>query len=79
MDAIARHQDWLTQTERKRDKERARAEMQFVALLRERLLRQALERLKREKGRLEEVASRIADRQADPYALADELASQLEE
>ena len=77
--AIAHHQEWLSASGEKREKERARAEMQFVALLRERLLRQALERLSREKGRLEEVSTRIAERQADPYALADELARQMEE
>ena len=53
--------------------------MQFVSLLRERLLRSALDRLAREKGRLEEVSARIAERKADPYALADELARQLAE
>ena len=50
-----------------------------AALLRDRLLRQGLDRLEREKGRLEELSARIAERQADPYALADELARQLEE
>ena len=49
----------------------------FVALLRERLLKSALGRLERERGRLDEVAGRIAQRQADPYALAEELANQL--
>jgi LAO/AO transport system kinase len=77
--AIARHQEWLSSSGKKGEKERARAEMQFVALLRDRLLRQALDRLGREKGRLEEVSARIAERSADPYALADELARQLEE
>jgi LAO/AO transport system kinase len=77
--AIAGHQEWLSASGKKGDKERARAQMQFVALLRERLLRQALERLGREKGRLEEVSARIAERRADPYALAEELARQLEE
>lgn len=77
--AIGKHHDFLTETGRKGEKERARAEMQFVALLRERLLRNALDRLQREKGRLEEVSARIAERKADPYALADELASQLKE
>jgi LAO/AO transport system kinase len=77
--AIARHHQWLTATGKKREKERARAEMQFLSLLRDRLLRQGLDRLEREKGRLEELSARIAERQADPYALADELARQLEE
>jgi LAO/AO transport system kinase len=79
VEAVARHQQWLITTGHKRDKERARAEMQFLALLRDRLLRRALDRLRREKGRLEELSLRIAERQADPYALADELAGQLEE
>lgn len=77
--AIGEHQAFLTASGQKQHRERARAEMQFVALLRERLLRKALDRLGREKGRLEEVAARIAAREADPYALADELASQLGE
>ncbi|WP_223759472.1 methylmalonyl Co-A mutase-associated GTPase MeaB [Myxococcus sp. RHSTA-1-4] len=77
--AVEDHQAFLDKTGQRKEKERARAAMQFVALLRERLLRSALERLERERGRLDEVAGRIADRQADPYALAEELASQLRE
>lgn len=77
--AVEDHQKFLDETGQRKEKERARAAMQFVALLRERLLRSALERLARERGRLDEVAGRIADRQADPYALAEELASQLTE
>ncbi len=76
--AVATHHAHLEATGQRGDKERARAQMQFVALLRERLLRNALGRLGREKGRLEEVSALIADRKADPYALAAELASQLE-
>ena len=79
VDALTGHQEWLTITGKKREKERARAEMQFLALLRDRLLRQALHRLAKEKGRLEELSVRIAEREADPYALADEVASQLED
>ena len=77
--AIDKHHEFLEQSGLRQEKERARAEMQFVALLRERLLRRALARLSKEKGRLEEVSGRIALRQADPYALAEELASQLQE
>jgi LAO/AO transport system kinase len=77
-EGIARQQAFLEVSGQKAVKERARAQMQFVALLRERLLRHALGRLAREQGRLEEVSARIAQRQADPYALAAELASQLE-
>ncbi len=79
MKAVEDHRAFLDATGLRKDKERTRAAMQFVALLRERLLRSALERLERERGRLDEVAGRIADRQADPYALAEELASQLTE
>ena len=49
----------------------------FVAVLRERLLAGALARLEAERGHLDEVAERIAARQADPYALAEELAARL--
>ena len=55
----------------------ARARAAFVAVLRERLVEGALERLEAEMGQLDEVAERIAAREADPYALADELAARL--
>ena len=47
------------------------------AVLRERLMAGALARLEAERGHLDEVAERIAARQADPYALAEELAARL--
>ncbi len=77
--AIEQHRSFLDETGQRSARERARARMQFVALLRERLLREALGRLERERGRLEEVAAAIVAHQADPYALADELARQLAE
>ena len=58
-------------------REVARARAGFIALLRERLLAGALSRLEAELGRLDAVAARIADREADPYALAAELAARL--
>jgi LAO/AO transport system kinase len=76
---IEEHRAFLEETGQRKVKERTRAAAQFVALLRERLLRGALSRLERERGKLDEVAGRIAERQADPYALAEELASQLAE
>jgi LAO/AO transport system kinase len=79
VEAVEQHRAFLDETGQRKQKERTRAAMQFVALLRERLLRCALARLERERGRLDEVAGRIAERQADPYALAEELASQLSE
>ncbi|MCI0572222.1 MAG: methylmalonyl Co-A mutase-associated GTPase MeaB [Myxococcaceae bacterium] len=77
--AVERHRVHLESTGERKAREQARAQMQFVAILRERLLKSALARLERERGHLAEVAGRIADRTADPYALADELASQLAE
>jgi LAO/AO transport system kinase len=74
---IEKHWAFLTASGQKLEKERTRAAMQFVALLRERLLKDALANLEKERGRLDEVASSIALRQADPYALADALAKRL--
>lgn len=74
---IEKHRAFLEQTGQKQQRERERAAMQFLTLLRERLLQSALERLERERGRLEEVAGRIALREADPYELAETLARQL--
>ncbi|HEX4622062.1 MAG TPA: methylmalonyl Co-A mutase-associated GTPase MeaB, partial [Myxococcaceae bacterium] len=75
--AIDQHRSWLDVSGERRKRERIRAEVQFAALLRDRLLEGALEKLEREKGRLEEVAARIAERKADPYQLAEELAGRL--
>jgi LAO/AO transport system kinase len=77
--AVVRHRSFLESTGQRAVRERARARMQFVALLRESLLREALGKLERERGRLEEVAAAIVAHQADPYALAEELARQLAE
>ena len=55
-------------------RETQRARVEFIAILRDRLLASALARLEAERGRLDEVASRIAARTADPWALAEELA-----
>ena len=79
IDAIDRHCGFLDTGGARQAKERTRAAAQFLALLRERLLRSALAKLERQRGRLDEVAGRIAERQADPYALAEELAGQLAE
>ncbi|MGZ6134870.1 MAG: methylmalonyl Co-A mutase-associated GTPase MeaB, partial [Myxococcaceae bacterium] len=77
MAAIARHREFLERTGQRAERERARARMQFLALLRSLLLRSALDRLEAEKGRLDEVALSISRREADPYALAQTLARQL--
>jgi LAO/AO transport system kinase len=72
--AIAKHRAFLESTGQKKEREKNRALTQFLALLRDRLLKAGLERLERERGNLADVAARIAAREADPYALADELA-----
>jgi LAO/AO transport system kinase len=55
-----------------RETERARAEL--VEVLRERLLDVALKRLAQQGAHLDELASRIARRETDPYSVADEAA-----
>ncbi|HEX9400040.1 MAG TPA: methylmalonyl Co-A mutase-associated GTPase MeaB [Anaeromyxobacter sp.] len=75
--AIERHRTHLEATGQRLARETARARASFVTVLRERLLAGALDRLEAETGRLDEVAARIAAREADPYALADELAARL--
>jgi LAO/AO transport system kinase len=75
--AIERHRAQLEASGQRRARETARARAGFVTVLRERLLAGALDRLEVEKGRLDAVAERIAAREADPYALADELAARL--
>ncbi len=76
---IQSHGDFLDRSGQRKLRERARAQTQFIALLRERLLKTALERLERGKGRLEDVAGKIAERVADPYQLAEEIAGELAE
>ncbi len=75
--ALHRQWSWLEASGEKRRREVARARAGFIALLRERLLAGALSRLEAELGRLDAVSARIADREADPYALAAELAARL--
>ena len=75
--AIERHRAHLEASGQRQARETARARAGFVAVLRERLLAGALARLEAEMGHLDEVAARIAARQADPYALAEELAARL--
>jgi LAO/AO transport system kinase len=75
--AVQSHRDHLERSGLRARREMARARAGFLALLRERLLSGALERLEGEMGQLDEVAGRISRREADPYALADELASRL--
>jgi LAO/AO transport system kinase len=75
--AVDAHRARLERTGERRVRDAARARAAFVAVLRERLVAGALARLEAELGRLDAVAERIAAREADPYALADELAARL--
>ena len=75
--AVERHREHLERTGLRKDREVARARAGFLALLRERLLAGALDRLAAEQGQLDEIAARIAARSADPFDLVDELAARL--
>ena len=79
LSSIYAHRDFLDRSGERQKRERSRAAMQFIALLRERLLGSALRKLERERGRLDDVAARIAERTADPYQLAEEIAGELAE
>ena len=76
-DAIDRHRAHLVASGELALRDTARARARFVAVLRERLLAGALRRLEAERAGLDAIAARIAAREADPYALADELAARL--
>jgi LAO/AO transport system kinase len=76
-EAVERHRAHLDRTGLRREREVARARAGFLALLRERLVAGALARLAAEQGHLDEIAARIASRDADPFALADDLAARL--
>jgi LAO/AO transport system kinase len=75
--ALGRHRDALRAGPGWRAREVARARAGFLALLRERLLAGALQRLRDQAGSVDAVAARIAAREADPWTLADEIASRL--
>jgi LAO/AO transport system kinase len=75
--AIERHRQHLETTGLKRDREVRRARAGFLALLRDRLLDQALERLSAEAGGLDELSARIAAREVDPFDVADEIMARL--
>jgi LAO/AO transport system kinase len=76
-EAVELHRQHLERTGERKLREVARARSSFLTLLRDRLMQRALSRLAEEEGHLDELAARIADRSADPYQLADELAARL--
>jgi LAO/AO transport system kinase len=73
-EAIAQQLAFLDSSGGRALREAHRSRTEFLAILRERLLASALRRLEREKGRLDDVAGRIARHEADPWSIADELA-----
>jgi LAO/AO transport system kinase len=76
-EALERHRAHLDESGGRRVREIARARAGFLAVLREQLLAGALERISAEQGSLDQVAERIAARAADPYTLAEAIASRL--
>ncbi|HTP52107.1 MAG TPA: methylmalonyl Co-A mutase-associated GTPase MeaB [Anaeromyxobacteraceae bacterium] len=75
--AVEEHREHLSRTGERARRDIARARAAFVSVLRDRLMQEALARIADEEGHLDALAARIAAREADPYALADELASRL--
>jgi LAO/AO transport system kinase len=74
---VEQHRDFLKRSGQLAQRERARATLHFLTLLREQLLEGALTLLEQERGRLEDVAAQLAERKADPYTLAEHLVREL--
>jgi LAO/AO transport system kinase len=71
--AIEAHEAFLTDTGQRAERDVLRARTEFLAILRERLVASALQRLERQRGKLDDIARRIARREADPWSLVSEL------
>jgi len=72
--AIDAHYQFLKAGSGLLQRETQRAKSELVEVLRERLLRVALDRLAKQGAQLDDLALRIARRQTDPYTVADEAA-----
>ena len=72
--AIDAHYQYLRNGPGLLRRETQRAKSELVEVLRERLLRVALDRLAQQGAQLDDLALRIAKRQTDPYTVADEAA-----
>ncbi len=72
--AIDSHYQFLKDGPGLLQREALRAKTELVEVLRERLLRVALEKLTQQGAHLDDLALRIARRQTDPYTVADEAA-----
>jgi LAO/AO transport system kinase len=75
--ALDQHRAHLESHGEKAAREQQRTRSEFLGLLRDRLLAAAVARLQSEHGSLDELVRQIAERRADPYRLADLLASRL--
>ncbi|AKU90960.1 methylmalonyl Co-A mutase-associated GTPase MeaB [Vulgatibacter incomptus] len=74
---IEKHRAHLEKAGGRLAREATRARAEFLAILRERLVASALERIAEEQGELDELATRIARREADPYTLVETIAARL--
>jgi LAO/AO transport system kinase len=72
--AIEAHHQFLRKGPGLLQRETQRARSELVEVLRERLLRVALDRLAQQGARLDDLALKIARRETDPYTVADEAA-----
>ena len=70
--AIDAHWEFLASGSGKLERETLRARTELVEILRERMLRAAVQTLSAEGARLDDLALRIARREVDPYTVADE-------
>ncbi len=70
-DQITKHYESLRAGPGLMKRETARARSELVEILRERLLHVALARLRERGGELDELATRVANREIDPYGIAD--------
>ena len=73
-DAVAAHHEFLRKGGGLLQRETQRARAELIEVLRERLLRVALDRLHAQGEQLDDLALRIARRETDPYTVADEAA-----
>jgi LAO/AO transport system kinase len=71
---ISRHYEKLKSGSGLLERETQRAKSELVEVLRERLLKVALDRLASQGAQLDDLAVRIAQRKTDPYTVADEAA-----
>jgi LAO/AO transport system kinase len=71
--AIDAHESFLVETGQRTARDVLRAKTEFLSILRERLVASALQRLERQRGKLDDIAGRIARREADPWSVVSEL------